>query len=86
MEQYLVLQELATWVSTCVAGSAFDVCNTINMYYGIQGRGHINVLVLKDAYGKFGHFEGEKQICDYLSGGRYLLEDRGGRAWDIRSR
>lgn len=41
----------------------FDVLNTINMYYGIQGRGNTNVL--KDAYGKFDHIKGEKNICDY---------------------
>ena len=51
----------------------FDVYNTINMYYGIQGRGNTNVL--KDAYGKFSHIKGEKQICDYSTRSR----------WDIRS-
>ena len=52
----------------------FDVYNTINMYYGIQGRGNINVL--KDAYGKFNHIKGEKQICDYyLEDGSFLKID-----------
>ena len=49
----------------------FDVYNTINMYYGIQGQGNLNVL--KDAYGKFNHIKGEKQICDYyLEDGSFL--------------
>lgn len=52
----------------------FDVYNTINMYYGIQGRGNTNVL--KDAYGKFSHIKGEKQICDYyLEDGTFLKID-----------
>lgn len=52
----------------------FDVYNTINMYYGIQGQGNFNVL--KDAYGKFSHIKGEKQICDYyLEDGTFLKID-----------
>lgn len=52
----------------------FDVYNTIDMYYGIQGRGNINVL--KDAYGKYNHIKGEKQICDYyLQDGTFLKID-----------
>ncbi len=52
----------------------FDVYNTINMYYGIQGQGNTNVL--KDAYGKFDHIKGEKQICDYyLEDGTFLKID-----------
>ena len=52
----------------------FDVYNTINMYYGIQGRGNTNVL--KEAYGKFNHIKGEKQICDYyLEDGTFLKID-----------
>ena len=52
----------------------FDVYNTINMYYGIQGQGNLNVL--KDAYGKFNHIKGEKQICDYfLEDGTFLKID-----------
>ena len=52
----------------------FDVYNTINMYYGIQGQGNLNVL--KDAYGKFDHIRGEKQICDYyLENGTFLKID-----------
>lgn len=52
----------------------FDVYNTINMYFGIQGQGNTNVL--KDAYGKFAHIKGEKQICDYyLEDGTFLKID-----------
>ena len=52
----------------------FDVYNTINMYYGIQGQGNLNVL--KDAYGKFNHIKGEKQVCDYyLEDGTFLKID-----------
>ncbi|MFV0310750.1 MAG: TonB-dependent receptor domain-containing protein, partial [Dysgonomonas sp.] len=52
----------------------FDVYNTLNMYFGIQGRGNTNVL--KDAYGKFAHIKGEKQICDYyLEDGTFLKID-----------
>ncbi len=52
----------------------FDVFNTMNMYFGIQGRGNNNVL--KDAYGKFDHIRGEKQICDYyLEDGTFLKID-----------
>ena len=44
------------------------------MYYGIQGQGNLNVL--KDAYGKFNHIKGEKQICDYfLEDGTFLKID-----------
>ena len=41
----------------------FDVYNTLNMYFGIQGQSNMNVL--KTAYTKFNHIKGEKQICDY---------------------
>lgn len=52
----------------------FDVYNAINMYYGIQGQGNLNVL--KDAYGKFNHIKGEKQVCDYyLEDGTFLKID-----------
>lgn len=52
----------------------FDVYNTINMYYGIQGIDNCNVL--KDAYGKFDKIRGEKQICDYyLENGSFLKID-----------
>ena len=52
----------------------FDVMNTANMYFGIQGQGNNNVL--KAAYGKFDHIKGEKQICDYyLEDGTFLKID-----------
>ncbi len=52
----------------------FDVMNTANMYFGIQGRGNNNVL--KAAYTKFNHIKGEKQICDYyLEDGTFLKID-----------
>lgn len=52
----------------------YDVYNSINMYFGIQGQGNTNVL--KDAYGKFNHIKGEKQICDYyLEDGTFLKID-----------
>jgi TonB-linked SusC/RagA family outer membrane protein len=52
----------------------FDVYNTLNMYFGIQGMGNNNVL--KDAYGKFNEIRGEKQICDYyLEDGTFLKID-----------
>jgi TonB-linked SusC/RagA family outer membrane protein len=52
----------------------FDVLNTLNMYFGIQGRGNFNVL--KDAYGKNNNIRGEKQICDYfLEDGTFLKID-----------
>lgn len=52
----------------------FDVMNTVNMYFGIQGRGNNNVL--KAAYTKFNHIKGEKQICDYyLEDGTFLKID-----------
>ena len=52
----------------------FDVMNTANMYFGIQGRGNNNVL--KTAYTKFNHIKGEKQICDYyLEDGTFLKID-----------
>ena len=52
----------------------YDVYNTLNMYYGIQGQGNFNLL--KDAYGKFAHIKGEKQICDYfLEDGTFLKID-----------
>lgn len=44
----------------------FDVYNTLNMYFGIQGQSNMNVL--KTAYTKFNHIKGEKQICDYYLG------------------
>ena len=52
----------------------FDVYNTINMYFGIQGINELNVL--KEAYGKFNDIRGEKQICDYyLEDGTFLKID-----------
>lgn len=52
----------------------FDVYNAINMYFGIQGQGNTNVL--KDAYGKFDHIKGEKQLSDYyLEDGTFLKID-----------
>ncbi len=52
----------------------FDVYNTLNMYYGIAGVANTNVL--KDAYGKFSHITGEKQITDYyLEDGTFLKID-----------
>lgn len=52
----------------------FDVYNTTNMYFGIQGRGNTNVL--KEAYGKFNHIKGEKQLSDfYLEDGTFLKID-----------
>ena len=52
----------------------FDVYNTLNMYFGIQGIDNCNVL--KDAYGKFNNIRGEKQICDYyLEDGSFLKID-----------
>ncbi len=52
----------------------FDVYNTLNMYFGIQGQSNMNVL--KTAYTKFNHIKGEKQICDYyLEDGTFLKID-----------
>ena len=52
----------------------FDVYNTLNMYFGIQGQGNTNVL--KTTYTKFNHIKGEKQICDYyLEDGTFLKID-----------
>lgn len=52
----------------------FDVYNTVDMYFGIQGVDNCNVL--KDAYGKFDHIRGEKQQCDYyLQDGSFLKID-----------
>lgn len=52
----------------------FDVYNTIPMAYGIQGKSNLNVL--KDAYGKYNHIKGEKQLCDYyLEDGTFLKID-----------
>lgn len=52
----------------------YDIYNAINMYFGIQGQGNLNVL--KDTYGKFDHIKGEKQICDYyLEDGTFLKID-----------
>lgn len=52
----------------------YDVYNSINMYFGIQGVDECNVL--KDAYGKFNHIRGEKQACDYyLEDGSFLKID-----------
>lgn len=52
----------------------FDVYNSINMYFGIQGVDNTNVL--KDAFGKFNHIRGEKQLCDYyLEDGTFLKID-----------
>lgn len=52
----------------------FDVYNTIDMYFGIQGVSNMNVL--KSAYGKYNHIRGEKQVCDYyLQDGTFLKID-----------
>lgn len=52
----------------------FDVYNTLNMYFGIQGQSNMNVL--KTAYTEFNHIKGEKQICDYyLEDGTFLKID-----------
>ncbi len=52
----------------------FDVYNTLDMYYGIQGKGDINVL--KSAYSKYNHIKGEKMLCDYwLQDGTFLKID-----------
>ena len=52
----------------------FDVYNTLNMYFGIQGQSNMNVL--KTAYTKFNHIKGEKQICNYyLEDGTFLKID-----------
>lgn len=52
----------------------FDVYNSLNMYFGIQGIDNCNVL--KDAYGKFDHIRGEKQLSDYyLEDGSFLKID-----------
>lgn len=52
----------------------FDVMNTTAMYFGIQGIDNCNVLA--DAYGKYNHIRGEKQICDYyLEDGTFLKID-----------
>lgn len=52
----------------------FDVYNTVDMYFGIQGVDNCNVL--KAAYGKFNHIRGEKQQCDYyLQEGSFLKID-----------
>ena len=52
----------------------FDVYNTVDMYFGIQGVDNCNVL--KEAYGKFDHIRGEKQQCDYyLQDGSFLKID-----------
>ena len=52
----------------------FDVYNTLDMYYGIQGKGDINVL--KSAYGKYNHIKGEKMLCEYwLQDGTFLKID-----------
>lgn len=52
----------------------FDVFNTLDMYYGIQGKGNFNLL--KSAYGEYNHIKGEKQICDYyMQDGSFLKID-----------
>ncbi len=49
---------LTSWID-------FDVYNTVNMYLGLPNVGD-GLNVLKDAYTKFGHINGEKQLCDYF--------------------
>ncbi|MBK5720025.1 SusC/RagA family protein, partial [Dysgonomonas sp. Marseille-P4677] len=52
----------------------FDVFNTIDMYYGLSNVEEINVL--KDAYHKYEHIKGEKELCDYwLKDGTFLKID-----------
>lgn len=49
----------------------FDVYNTIDMYYGIQGKSNLNVL--RKTYTEYNNIKGEKQICDfYLDDGTFL--------------
>ncbi len=49
---------LTSWID-------YDVYNTINMYMGLPNTTD-KLNVLKDAYQKFGHIKGEKQLCDYF--------------------
>ncbi len=52
----------------------FDVFNTIDMYYGLSNVEGTNVL--KDAYHKYEHIKGEKELCDYwLEDGTFLKID-----------
>lgn len=52
----------------------YDVFNTINMYYGLSNVEGQNVL--KDAYAKFAHIKGEKELSDFwLEDGSFLKID-----------
>lgn len=52
----------------------YDVFNTIDMYYGLSNVAETNVL--KDAYHKYEHIKGEKELCDYwLEDGTFLKID-----------
>lgn len=52
----------------------FDVFNGIDMYYGLSNVKEINVL--RDAYDKYKHIKGEKELCDYwLDDGTFLKID-----------
>ncbi|WP_165021292.1 SusC/RagA family TonB-linked outer membrane protein [Dysgonomonas sp. ZJ279] len=52
----------------------YDVFNTINMYYGLSNVEGQNVL--KDAYSKYAHIKGEKELCDFwLEDGTFLKID-----------
>lgn len=51
-----------------------DVFNKINMYYGLSNV--VNTNVLEDAYSKYAHIKGEKELCDYwLEKGSFLKLD-----------
>lgn len=52
----------------------YDVFNTIDMYYGLSNVAETNVL--KNAYHKYEHIKGEKELCDYwLEDGTFLKID-----------
>jgi len=52
----------------------FDVFNAVDMYYGLANVSEINVL--KDAYHKYSHIKGEKQLTDFwLDDGTFLKID-----------
>jgi len=52
----------------------FDVFNAVDMYYGLSNVAEINVL--KDAYHKYAHIKGEKQLTDFwLDDGTFLKID-----------
>ena len=52
----------------------FDVFNTVNMYFGLSQDDGTNVL--KDAFGKYKHIKGEKELCDFwLDDGTFFKID-----------